>query len=111
MSTLANPSGPFARRHDVVVGLARVLDYLFGVLYTLFVVRLVLEMLGARRDTGFVMLIAWLTRPFYEPFRGIVPSETLDGAHPIVWSLVIAIVAYMLLHGLIRGVLRLAARP
>ena len=86
------------------------LDYLFGVLYTLLLVRLVLEMVGARRGAGFVELIASLTGPFYGPFRGILPSETIDGAHPVVWSLVVAILAYMLLHAMIRGVLRLVSR-
>jgi uncharacterized protein YggT (Ycf19 family) len=87
-----------------------VLDYLFGLLYTLLGVRLLLEMVGARRSAGFVELIASVTNPFYAPFKGIVASDTIDGSHPIVWPIVIAILAYMLLHGAIRGLLHLVSR-
>ena len=102
--------GLFTRRHDAVVRVSRVLDFLFGLLYALFAIRLLLELIGARRGAGFVQFIASLTDPFYAPFRGIVPNETLDGSHPIVWSLVIAIVAYMLLHAALRALLRLVSR-
>jgi uncharacterized protein YggT (Ycf19 family) len=89
---------------------ARVLGYLFGILYTLLAIRLVLELVGARKGTGFVEFIVALTGPFYAPFRGIVASDTLDGSHPIAWPIVIAILAYMILHGAIRGLLRLLSR-
>jgi len=107
MATLTDHPSALARRHDVVRGVARVLDYLFGLLYTLLAVRLVLAMIGARRGTGFVELVASLTGPFYAPFRGIVPSEAVDASHPIVWPIVVALLAYMLLHGALRGLLRL----
>jgi len=110
MTTLTDQPRMLSHRRDGVVGVARALDYLFGLLYTLLVVRLALEMVGARKGTGFVELIAWLTGPFYAPFRGIVPTATIDGAHPIVWPIVVAILAYMLLHGVLRGLLRLVSR-
>lgn len=92
-----------------VARIARIVDYAFSVLYVLFVVRLALEFLQARRTSGFYELIAGVTNPFYAPFKAIVATHTVDGA-PIVWPLVIAIVGYMLLHALIRGILRLVAR-
>ena len=98
-----------SRRYPALALVARVLDYLFGLLYSLLLVRLVLDLIGARRSTGFFQFIAALTRPFYGPFEGIVATETVDGIHPIVWPIVVAIVAYMLLHAAIRGLLRLAA--
>jgi uncharacterized protein YggT (Ycf19 family) len=98
------------QRHEALHLVARVLDYLFGLLYTVLLVRLVLELMMARRTSGFVELIASVTNPFYAPFKGIVASDTLDGTHPIVWPLVIAIVAYMILHGAIRGLMHLAVR-
>jgi uncharacterized protein YggT (Ycf19 family) len=110
MTTLLQPHTTLSRRREGLVFVARLLDYLFGLLYSLLAIRLVLELIGARRSAGFVELIATLTNPFYGPFRGIVPSDTLDGTHPIVWPLVIAIIAYMLLHGAIRGLLRFVAR-
>jgi uncharacterized protein YggT (Ycf19 family) len=100
----------FSRRHDVLARTARVFDYLFGLLYALLAIRLVLELIGARRNTGFVEFIGTLTSAFYAPFKGIVANDTLDGSHPIVWPIVIALVAYMILHAAIRGLLRLVDR-
>jgi len=109
-TTLLEPHGTLARRRDTLERIARVLDYLFALLYSLLAIRLVLELLGARRGAGFVEFIVAVTGPFYAPFKGIVANDTLDGAHPIVWPLVVAIVAYMLLHAGIRGLLRLVDR-
>jgi hypothetical protein len=96
-------------RVAIVARVARVIDYAFGVLYALLLVRLALEFFGARKGTGFVELIGRLTDFFYAPFKGILPIGATPGAH-IVWPLVVAILAYMLLHAGIRGLLRLVAR-
>jgi hypothetical protein len=69
-------------------------------------VRFLLDLLAARPRAGFVRFIRELTTPFYEPFQGIVASGSIEGAR-IVWPLVVAIIAYMLLHAVIRGLLRL----
>jgi uncharacterized protein YggT (Ycf19 family) len=86
---------------------ARIVDFLFGLIYTLLIVRLVLELVNATRDNGFFVLIRQLSAPFFAPFRGIVGTSTLDGTHRIVWALVVAIIVYMIAHALIRGLLRL----
>ena len=99
-----------SRRQDILMRTAQVLDFLFGLLYSLLAIRLLLELIRARRGAGFVQLITAMTEFFYAPFRGIVPSETIDGSHPIVWPIVIAIVAYMILHAVLRRLLSLAAR-
>jgi hypothetical protein len=39
-----------------------------------------------------------VTNPFYEMFRGIVASPTVEGGSTLAWPIVFAIVAYMLLH-------------
>jgi uncharacterized protein YggT (Ycf19 family) len=94
----------------VLIGrIARIVDYLFGILYALLAVRLVLEFFGARRDAGFFRIIAAMTDPFYAPFKGLFATHTVEGAH-FVWPLVVAIFVYMLLHAGIRGLLRLIAR-
>ncbi|CAN5284889.1 hypothetical protein BH09MYX1_BH09MYX1_61620 [soil metagenome] len=98
-----------SRRLVLLTRIARAVDYAFGVLYVLFVVRLALEFLRANHSAGFFKIIAAMTDPFYAPFKAIVATHSLDGA-PIVWPLVIAIVGYMLLHAAIRGLLRLIAR-
>ena len=96
-------------RAGAVARVARVIEYLFGVLYTLLLVRLALEFFGARGGAGFVKIIRDVTDVFYAPFRGILPTDATLGAH-IVWPLVVAVLAYMLLHAGIRGLLRLVAR-
>ena len=104
-----SPSG----RVYVMGRVARVIDYLFGLLYSLLIVRLVLEFFGARNGTGFVKIIDDVTDVFYNPFKGIFPITSVDmsaAAGHIVWPLVVCIVAYMLLHGAIRGLLGLLAR-
>jgi uncharacterized protein YggT (Ycf19 family) len=109
-TTVLDSQVTLSRRRELLERTGRVFDYLFGLLYALLGIRLVLELLVARRSAGFVELIGTLTGPFYAPFRGIVPSDSLDGTHPIVWPIVVAIVAYVILHVAIRGLLRLLAR-
>lgn len=93
-------------------GLARfsqVVDYLFYVIYTLLLVRLVLALIGANSSTGFVQLIRTVTNPFYAMFRGIVESPTAEGGGTLALPIIIAIVAYIVLHAIIRGLLHLMA--
>lgn len=89
--------------------LGRVIDFCFGVLYTLLAVRFILELINAARSSGFFRLIASITEPFLAPFRGIVKDASYDG-FTIAWSIVVALVAYMIGHALLRGLLRLFAR-
>jgi uncharacterized protein YggT (Ycf19 family) len=89
--------------------IARVFDYLFGLLYAILGIRLALAFIDARHSAAFTRFIDQITDPFYAPFRGIVSSDRIDG-QLVVWPIVIAIVAYMILHALIRGLLRLVAR-
>jgi hypothetical protein len=108
------PLSRAARAHSpsrilFIARIARVIDYLFGILYSLFVVRFALEFFDARPGAGFVQFIRSLTEFFYAPFRGIFATSTVDGAH-VVWPLVVALLAYMLLHAAIRGLLGLLAR-
>ena len=96
-------------RAIVAERIGRIADYLFGILYALLLVRLLLEFLGARRSAGFVEAIRDMTDPFYAPFVHVVATSSMDGAR-LVWPLVIAILAYMLLHAALRGLLRLVSR-
>jgi uncharacterized protein YggT (Ycf19 family) len=98
-----------ATRLRTVLSISRIVDYLFALLYGILGVRLVLDFFQARQGTGFYELIRKISDPFYSPFKNIVPINTLEGGHPVVWPLIVAIVAYMVLHAAIRGLLRLAA--
>ncbi len=98
------------RPHRPLVGLlARVLDLAFGLLYTLLLVRFALVFFAARPEAPFFRLIHDATEPFYRPFEGLFATTTWS-AWRIEWPLLVAIVAYALLHGLIRGVISLLDR-
>lgn len=102
VETEHHPLGPL---HVVT----RIVDYLFGLLYTLLLVRLALELLNAASHAGFFGFVRKVTDPFLAPFRGIVGTTALDETHHLVWSVVIALVVCMLVHALIRGCLSLVA--
>ena len=93
-------------------GMARVsqvVDYIFYLIYALLAIRLLLALLAARSSAGFVRLIYTVTDPLYRPFRGIVPSPTVEGGYTLALPIVIAIIVYALLHAGINGLLRLIA--
>jgi len=93
-------------------GLARVsqiVDYIFYVIYALLGMRFLLALLAARSTAGFVRFIVAISNPFYEPFRGIVASPRTDGGHTLLLPIVVAIIAYVLLHLGIIGLLRVFA--
>ena len=94
-------------------GAARVsqfVDYVFYVLYALLAVRIGLALMAGNPEAGFYRFIRAVTAPFYAPFRGIVESPTDPSGHTLLLPLVVAIVAYALLHLAINGILRMVAR-
>jgi uncharacterized protein YggT (Ycf19 family) len=95
-------------RGRVAARVSQVVDYIFFLLYAILAIRLLLELFAARESAGFVQFIKSLSNPFYEPFRGIVPSLSNDG-FTLALPIVIAIVAYMVLHLAINGLLRILA--
>jgi len=89
--------------------ISQVIDYIFYVIYALLGMRFLLALLAARSTAGFVQFIVAVTNPFYAPFRGIVASPRTDEGHTLLLPIVIAIIAYVLLHLAINGLLRMAA--
>ena len=93
-------------------GLARLsqfIDYAFWLLYTLLLIRLLLVFFDASSWAGFVRFIRAATDPFYAPFRGIVPSQSVDGGFTLAIPILIAMVVYGLLHLAIHKLLRVMA--
>lgn len=88
---------------------SQIVDYIFYVIYALLGMRFLLALLAARSSAGFVQFIVAVTNPFYSPFRGIVASPTTDQGHTLLLPIVIAIIAYVLLHLAINGLLRMLA--
>ena len=88
---------------------SQVVDYIFYVIYALLGMRFLLALLAANSTAGFVQFIVTVTNPFYAPFRGIVASPRTDQGHTLLLPIVVAIIAYVLLHLAINGVLRMLA--
>jgi YggT family protein len=97
-----------ARRQRAFDRIGLGVDYVFYLLYGLLAVRFVLSLLGAAETAGFVQFIRGMTDPFYAPFSGIVASPVVNGG-VLDFPLVIALLAYFLLHLAVRGLLRLVA--
>jgi len=92
-----------------VARISQVVDYIFYLIYALLGMRFLLALLAARSTAGFVQFIVAVTNPFYAPFRGIVASPSTDQGHTLLLPIVIAIIAYILLHLAINGLLRMLA--
>src|SRR3977135_3981757 len=93
-------------------GLARisqVVDYIFFVIYALLGLRFLLALLAARSTAPFVQFVVTVSNPFYVPFRGIVASPSTGGGHTLMVPIIVAIIAYSILHVAINGLLRLLA--
>ena len=92
-------------------GVARVsqfIDYAFFLIYALLAIRFALSLISANSSAGFSRFIVRVSDPFYAPFKGIVSSPKSD-AHPVLWSVLVALVAYVVLHFVINRLLRLIA--
>ena len=67
-----------------------------------------LDLMGARRGNGFRVFIETVCAPLLAPFKGLMPSVG-GGGFQLRLSYVFALVAYLLLHMAINGLLRLLA--
>lgn len=88
---------------------SQIVDYIFYIIYALLGMRFLLALLAARSSAGFVQFIVAVTNPFYAPFRGIVASPRTDEGHTLLLPIVVAILAYVILHLAINGLLRMLA--
>lgn len=97
------------RRGRFAARISQIVDYVFFLIYALLTMRLLLELFAARESAGFFRFVKALTDPFYYPFRGLIPSISSSEGFTLVLSLVAALVAYMILHLAINGLLRIVA--
>ncbi len=89
--------------------ISQVVDYIFYLIYALLAMRFLLALLAARSTAGFVQFIVTVTNPFYAPFKGIVASPRTDDGHTLLMPIIVAIIAYVILHLAINGLLRMLA--
>lgn len=94
-------------RGRVIARVSQVIDYIFFIIYGLLVIRLLLALMAARADNGFVQFIKSISDPFYAPFKGIVASPTTPEGFTLALPIVVALVVYLLLHAAINGLLRI----
>jgi uncharacterized protein YggT (Ycf19 family) len=97
------------QRQRVFARLRQVVDYVFGVVYALIGLQVLLEMIGARERAGFKHLMNTITSPILGPFRGLVTDPAV-GRFQFMLSYVVALLVYVLLHVGIRGLIRLLAQ-
>jgi uncharacterized protein YggT (Ycf19 family) len=97
------------KRGRAVARISQFVDYVFYLIYSLFLIRLVLNLLAANSKNGFVQFINAVTNPMYAPFRGITNSPSTPEGNTLALPIIIAIIAYLLLHLAINGLLRLIA--
>ncbi len=91
----------------VLARISQIVDYIFFLDYGLLAIRLMLALFAANNNAGFVQFIKTTTDPLYSPFKGIVPSLSVDGGFTLVLPIVVALVVYVLLHLAINGLLRI----
>jgi uncharacterized protein YggT (Ycf19 family) len=103
----ATPPPTNDRRRHAVDRAGHVVDYLFFLLYGVLAIRFILTLMGASESAGFVRIIHAVSDPFYAPFRGLAASPAAVQAAD--FSLIAALLAYLLLHVAVRGLLRLLA--
>ena len=94
-------------RGRFVARISQIIDYVFYLIYSLFAIRLILALLAARSTNGFVQFIKSVTDPLYAPFRGITDSPATAEGNTLALPIIIALIAYLLLHLAINGFLRL----
>jgi cytochrome b len=79
-----------------VVIAQRVIYYIGGVIIALLIVRLLLQLLGANQESGFVNFIYGLSGVFVAPFNGIFGEPTFGASH-FDSSALVAIIVYAIL--------------
>lgn len=87
---------------------SQVVDYVFFVLYGLIGLEIALELLGARQSSGFKRFLDALTLLPLGPFRGLMRDPAL-GPVQFMFSYVVALIVYALLHWALNGLLRVFA--
>jgi len=94
-------------RGRALARVSQVVDYIFCVVYGLLALRLLLALFAARGSAGFVQFIYSVTDPIYAPFRGIVPSPSVEGGYTLALPIIFALIVYGLVHLAINGLLRI----
>jgi uncharacterized protein YggT (Ycf19 family) len=90
----------------------RIVSLLFGILFVLLGLRIVLLLLMANQQNDIVNFIYNVTEPFVAPFRGIFALDQVSpgGASVFDIAALVALVGWLLIYLLIMAILRLGDR-
>jgi uncharacterized protein YggT (Ycf19 family) len=104
---LASTEVEIERAH-IAARVSQVFDYIFYIIYSLIALEFLLDLIGARESNAFKNFIDAMTMPLLAPFRTLVPDITL-GRFQLKVSYLLALIAYILLHKAVNGLLRMLA--
>ena len=89
----------------------RIMSLLFGVLFTLLIIRIVLLLLVANPGNEIVDFVYSVTEPFVAPFRGIFQfDQVVSGDATLDIAAIVALIGWLLIYVLIMAILRIADR-
>ena len=90
----------------------RILSLLFGILFVLLALRIVLLLLVANESNDIVNFIYDITEPFVAPFRGMFQFDVVAPGNGSVFDFaaVVALIGWLLIYLLIMAILRLGDR-
>lgn len=80
----------------------QIIWYILGLIEVLLTFRVLLKILGANSNSGFVSLIYAITDPLALPFSGIFGVTVAPGGAYFEWSTIVAMIVYLLIaYGLV----------
>ncbi len=89
----------------------RIVSLLFGILFVLLGVRIVLLLLVANPGNSIVDFVYSVTEPFVAPFRGIFAFDVVvSGDRTLDIAALVALIGWLLIYVLIMAILRIADR-
>ena len=89
----------------------RVMSLLFGILFVLLFVRIVMLLLVANPGNDIVDFVYSVTEPFVAPFRGIFQfDQVVSGDRTLDISAIVALIGWLLIYLLIMAILRIGDR-
>ena len=89
----------------------RIISLLFGILFVLLIVRMVLLLLVANPGNQIVDFVYSVTEPFVAPFRGIFQfDQVVSGDATLDIAALVALVGWLLIYLLIMAILRIGDR-
>jgi uncharacterized protein YggT (Ycf19 family) len=89
----------------------RIVSLLFGILFVLLIVRVVMLLLVADPGNDIVDFVYSVTEPFVAPFRGIFQfDQVVSGDATLDIAAIVAMVGWLLIYLLIMAILRIGDR-